>query len=82
MRMTLPSPTRASYRAVVLAFCLFVAGTALHLLAQKPNAALGRKGMSGNPVIEGWYAHPEAIVYGNEYWIYPTYSDDYLVRLC
>ena len=33
--------------------------------------------LSGNPVIEGWYADPEAIVYGDEYWIYPTYSDDY-----
>jgi beta-xylosidase len=46
-------------------------------LAQKPNAELQRRGMSGNPVIEGWYADPEAIVYGSEYWIYPTYSDDY-----
>ena len=35
------------------------------------------KKLSGNPVIEGWYADPEAIVYGDEYWIYPTYSDDY-----
>jgi beta-xylosidase len=34
---------------------------------------------AGNPVIEGWYADPEAIVYGREYWIYPTYSDDYPV---
>ena len=33
--------------------------------------------LSGNPVIKGWYADPEAIVFGNEYWIYPTYSDDY-----
>ena len=29
---------------------------------------------SGNPVFEGWYADPEAIVYGDTYWIYPTYS--------
>src|SRR5690242_10328082 len=32
---------------------------------------------SGNPVIHGWYADPEAIVYGKQYWIFPTYSDDY-----
>jgi beta-xylosidase len=32
---------------------------------------------SGNPVIAGWYADPEAIIYGDTYWIYPTYSDDY-----
>jgi len=32
---------------------------------------------SGNPVIEGWYADPEGIIFDDEYWIYPTYSDDY-----
>jgi beta-xylosidase len=32
---------------------------------------------SGNPVFEGWYADPEAIIYGDTYWIYPTYSDEY-----
>lgn len=32
---------------------------------------------NNNPVFEGWYADPEAIIFGNEYWIYPTYSDDY-----
>jgi beta-xylosidase len=31
----------------------------------------------GNPVIEGWYADPEAAVFGKEYWIYPTYSTPY-----
>lgn len=29
---------------------------------------------SGNPIFEGWYADPEAIVYGDTYWIYPTLS--------
>ena len=32
---------------------------------------------SGNPIFEGWYADPEGIVYGDTYWIYPTYSDKY-----
>ena len=45
--------------------------------AQQPDAGLKGRGLSGNPVIEGWYADPEAVVYGREYWIYPTYSDDY-----
>jgi hypothetical protein len=27
---------------------------------------------SGNPVFQGWYADPEAEVFGKEYWIYPT----------
>ncbi len=33
--------------------------------------------MSGNPVFEGWYADPEGIVYGDAYWVYPTWSDKY-----
>lgn len=32
---------------------------------------------TGNPVFPGWYADPEAIVYGNTYWIYPTLSQLY-----
>ncbi len=35
------------------------------------------KKMSGNPVIEGWYADPEGIVFDNQYWIFPTYSAPY-----
>ncbi len=32
---------------------------------------------AGNPVIDGWYADPEAHVFGNTYWIFPTYSAPY-----
>ena len=32
---------------------------------------------SGNPVFEGWYADPEGIIFGDRYWIYPTYSAPY-----
>lgn len=32
---------------------------------------------SGNPLFEGWYADPEAIIYGDTYWIYTTYSDKF-----
>jgi beta-xylosidase len=52
-------------------------GVAHRVLAQKPNAELKQKGLSGNPIFGGWYADPEATVYGDEYWVYPTYSDDY-----
>ncbi|MBL7864730.1 MAG: glycoside hydrolase family 43 protein [Cyclobacteriaceae bacterium] len=31
----------------------------------------------GNPVFPGWYADPEAVIIGNTYWIYPTYSAKY-----
>lgn len=30
-----------------------------------------------NPVFEGWYADPEGVVFGDTYWIYPTWSDLY-----
>jgi len=32
---------------------------------------------SGNPLFPGWYADPEAIIFGKTYWIYPTYSAKY-----
>lgn len=32
---------------------------------------------SGNPVFEGWYADPEAVIYDDTYWIFPTYSQPY-----
>ncbi|MEH6307391.1 glycoside hydrolase family 43 protein [Olivibacter sp. CPCC 100613] len=30
-----------------------------------------------NPIFDGWYADPEGIRYGNEYWVFPTYSAPY-----
>lgn len=43
------------------------------------NSAEGTKmEYSGNPLFdEVWYADPEGIVYGDQYWIFPTYSDLY-----
>ncbi len=48
-------------------FFLFV--TAVYSIAQIPT--------SGNPIIKGWYADPEAAIFKDRYWIYPTYSDKY-----
>ena len=31
----------------------------------------------GNPVLPGWYADPEARIFEQAYWIYPTYSAPY-----
>ncbi len=45
--------------------------------AKKPDAtkaAAGKNDQAGNPVFPGWYADPEGIIFGNRYWIYPTYS--------
>ena len=32
---------------------------------------------SGNPILPGWYADPEAHVFDGTYWIYPTFSAPY-----
>lgn len=56
----------------ILLFCaLLVSLFPAWLRAQTPEGA-GKK--SGNPLFEGWYADPEGIVFGDEYWIYPTFS--------
>jgi len=44
-----------------------------NVIAQKKVVQL----QSGNPIFKGWYADPEAAVFNNKYWIYPTYSDKY-----
>lgn len=36
-----------------------------------------QKETSGNPVISGWNADPEAKIFNHLYWIYPTYSAPY-----
>lgn len=45
---------------------------ALSLSAQKKS-----KETSGNPIFPGWYADPEGVIFGNEYWVYPTFSAKY-----
>jgi beta-xylosidase len=50
--------------------CVLILFTATAATAQQSS-------MSGNPVFKGWYADPEATIFNNEYWIYPTYSDEY-----
>ncbi len=47
---------------------------AVVLAASVANAQATR---SGNPIIDGWYADPEAHVFEGQYWIYPTYSAPY-----
>ena len=36
---------------------------------------------SGNPLFKGWYADPEGAVFGDRYWIYPTYSAPFKKQL-
>ena len=32
---------------------------------------------SGNPIVDGWYADPEGVVFNDTFWVFPTYSDDF-----
>jgi beta-xylosidase len=59
-----------------------VAGVALLIIGLAGWEAIGAepaagKDRAGNPVFAGWYADPEGIIFGKEYWIYPTYSAPY-----
>lgn len=53
-------------RKSVMFVCLMFTAS---LFAQQKNGVT-----SGNPVFPGWYADPEAIVFDDTYWIYPTLS--------
>lgn len=58
-----------------LRFCLVV--TSLFLFSFISLAQQSPKKTAGNPVFSGWYADPEGVIFGNKYWIYPTYSAPY-----
>ncbi|WP_395341364.1 glycoside hydrolase family 43 protein [Ningiella sp. W23] len=36
---------------------------------------------SGNPLFDGWYADPQIAIFNNQYWIFPTYSDEFRAQL-
>ena len=38
---------------------------------------LAQQRRSGNPIFPGWYADPEAVVFGKKCWVFPTYSAEY-----
>jgi len=58
-----------SYKSILLGLA-FVAISDYSIAQQK-------KEYSGNPVIQGWNADPEAKIFEGQYWIYPTYSAPY-----
>ena len=58
-------------------FCAILAIVALSYFGGIAQAEPETKSRSGNPILPGWYADPEAIIYGDTYWIYPTYSSDF-----
>jgi beta-xylosidase len=64
--MTYPTGLLTTFFAIALACIILSACTSD---SEPPRA--------GNPVLDGWYADPEGIVFGDRYWIYPTYSARY-----
>ncbi len=46
------------------------------LLFVQADFAQGKE-FSGNPILQGWYADPEAVIFNKQYWIFPTYSARY-----
>ncbi len=58
--------------SLVLVFLCFSASFSV---AQTGQQATAKK--SGNPAFPGWYADPEGVIFGKQYWIYPTYSAPY-----
>jgi len=61
-------------KSILLVGACLCAG--LPLFAQTPSSP-SSKTTSGNPVFQGWYADPEAVIFGKNYWVYPTYSARY-----
>jgi len=49
----------------------------LLVLAASLGTTLAQASRSGNPIVAGWYADPEARIFAGQYWIYPTYSAPY-----
>lgn len=47
------------------------------LIIAAPASVTAQAASSGNPILPGWYADPEAHVFAGQYWIYPTYSAPY-----
>lgn len=57
--------------ALLASVCMMAACAAPEAPEESPTAT------SGNPIVEGWYADPEGLVFGDTYWVYPTYSARY-----
>jgi beta-xylosidase len=61
-------------RSITLISLLLLSACASSSSAVSTAATAAR---SGNPILPGWYADPEAHVFAGRYWIYPTYSARY-----
>lgn len=51
--------------------------SACYIILLLPLATLAQKQTSGNPLFDGWYADPDAVVLNKKLWIFPTFSAHY-----
>jgi beta-xylosidase len=65
--------SRWSFWSMKLVASTVLAFAAANLAAAQP----ATPARSGNPILPGWYADPEAHVFDGRYWIFPTYSAPY-----
>ncbi|KAK2802434.1 hypothetical protein FQN51_004497 [Onygenales sp. PD_10] len=63
-----------AFQCVLITLCLLQLPFQAIALPRNLPRALDK---AGNPVIEGWYADPEARIYDNKYFIYPTVSAEF-----
>jgi beta-xylosidase len=58
-------------RILLPLYTLLLLFSSINAVAQSKNK------QSGNPVIDGWYADPEGVIFNNKYYIFPTFSAKY-----
>jgi beta-xylosidase len=74
----MPAHTRPLFwpRALLLIFFSSAFGN-LSARSESQSNAVPAQDHSGNPIFAGWYADPEGAVFGNRFWVFPTYSAPY-----
>lgn len=68
---------RSISRSVAVNGRRWAVSCALFVMLPLCGSAQPSAGYSGNPVLEGWYADPDAAVLDGNYWIVPTTSVDH-----
>jgi len=66
-----------SRREFVVRSAIGTVAAAVGAAAPGTFGARAQAARSGNPILPGWYADPEAHVFDGRYWIFPTYSAPY-----
>jgi beta-xylosidase len=64
-------------RTIIIAVAILSAGVISLAFAAQEQQGQAQAKRSGNPIFEGWYADPEGAIFGDRYWVYPTYSAPY-----